>query len=80
MFNLSSAGTKILEELDKNEDWKVDSYPPSPLPPYHLPHSYTEQFIATLWSSVSTEIKVSVSFSFNVFFFFSFPLFSSISL
>lgn len=70
------AAAEVLEKLDKDEDWKVNFSPPSPLPPFHLPYSYTEQFIATLRSSISTEIKVSVSFSFNA----PLPFFSSISL
>jgi len=63
-------------ELDKDEDWKVNFLPPFSLF-FHLPYSNTEEFIATLQSSVSTEIKVSVSFSFKVIFspsFLYFPL------
>lgn len=74
LFNLSSAGAEVLGELDKDEDWKVHSQSPSLLLPFYPLYSYTEQFIATLRSSLSTEIKVSVSFSFNIFS-PSFPLF-----
>lgn len=54
------------------------NFPPLPLP-FDLPNSCTEQFIATLLSSLSTEIKVSVSFSLNpsppsFFFLLYFPL------
>lgn len=56
------------------------NFPPLPLP-FDLPNSCTEQFIATLLSSLSTEIKVSVSFSLNpsppYFFSFSISLYSA---